>query len=223
MEYFEIIKNKKGQNIRVAWDLYDIEDGERSDINGSYINGKITGIGEDGSVWEAWITQYEHDAEDWEFIDTPEQEKPANEIKTLKIGDNNVIYPLYWDGTGNRERFVYKSISVKDWFNKILGDYPNLDYKMGPHYLEKIKLLKEPSRVLISKMPTLDSGAKIQLEQDENEDSEFIKFKNKEGKDLIRATDLGIVKWVLKKSSNNSSGLNSNFIDLRNYVHKWFF
>lgn len=223
MEYFEIRKNKKGQNIRIAWDTYDIEDGERSDVNGSYINGIITGIGEDGSTWEAWITQHEHDGDDWEFIDTPEQKKPANEIKTLKIGDNNKTYPLYWDVTGSRERFVFKSVSVKDWFNEILGDYPNVEYEMGPQHLEKIKLLKEPSRFLISKMPNIDREAKIELEQDENEDSEFIKFKNKEGKDLIRATDLGIVKWVLKKSSNNSSGLNSNFIDLRNYVHKWFF
>jgi hypothetical protein len=227
MEHFEIRKNKAGDDIRIVWDTADISDEEANDINDHYINGVMTGIGEDGSKWEAWITLDRNDDTEWELITDPEQVQGPGTIKILSIVNNDAIYQNTWDNTGRitRTQKVYNQVKTADWFQQMLGKYPNVEDEKGPHYLYKMKLLEEPSRFLVSKMPSIDRGAKIELEQYEDEDSEFIKYENEKGKTLIRATDLGIAKWTLIKSNVFNSEIirSGKHFQLKDYIIKHLF
>jgi len=145
------------KKVRVLWDTDDYEYDEPSEHHYSMRDRQINGIGEDGSQWTMGIS-VEAEGDNWDMEYEPEiasKEKLDTNAKVLRLVNNKKHYQeRYWDKDGRLERpeNSFRSVSVKEWFEKVLGDYPNIDISKGPQAMELAEMRKDPEVMLMSIM-----------------------------------------------------------------------
>ena len=205
MEFYtlETIPDTNKQ-VRVMWDPNDWEYDEPSEHHYSMRDRQINGIGEDGSEWTMGIT-IDPEAGDWN------EEIPAELIRgessytgKLTMIDNKKKYlKRYWDENGKASQLmgnVYP-VSVKEYFDKTLGEYPNIDPKKGPHWLEREDLHKNPEIRLLSILNKIPSE---KIEKTKGPKTEFIQVPeiiNGEEKIVTVPTEYGLIVNLL--NTNN--------------------
>ena len=195
-------KNKK---IRVMWDPDDWEYDEPSDHHHSMRDRQINGTGEDGSEWTMSIT-IDPEAGDWseEFPAEMTGGKSSYTGK-LRIVDNKKQYvDRYWDENGRMQKSsvnAFYDVTVKEYFDKVLGAYPNVDPKEGPLWLEREELRKDPEIMLLSILNAIPSE---KIETTKGPKTEFIQVPeiiNGEEKIVTVPTEYGLLANLL--NTNN--------------------
>jgi len=200
-------KNKK---VRVTWDTDDWEYDEPSEHHYSMRDRQINGIGEDESEWSMGIS-IDTEGDNWD-IDYPAElvnTKSSNIKNKLRIVNNGRHYvDRYWDENGRLviPRDSFDTVSVKEYFNRVLGDYPNIDPKKGPLWIERTEMRKKPEVMLMSVMNQIPSD-KIDTVKDPK--TEFIRVPeiiDGEEKIVTVPTNRGLMINLLK--ANNSTWQN---------------
>ena len=153
-----------GKKIRICWDdLQDINDRHGN----NWAEYGILGFGEDGSSWGGSIQgDGENFEDDPEYV---EMEKGADPASTVGLQPPRYLnYTGYWDASGNiitvdtqdyrvnalgqpvQVEFptsVEIKVNIKDWFNEMLGKFPNINPKKGPFNLKNEKFLENNPRI----------------------------------------------------------------------------
>lgn len=183
------------------WDPDDWEYDEPSDHHYSMRDRQINGTGEDGSEWTMGIT-ISPETGDWN------EEIPAELVKgessytgKLRIVDNKKQYvDRYWDESGrlqNSSTSAFYDVPVKEYFDKVLGAYPNVDPKKGPLWLERKELRKDPEIMLLSVLNRIPSE---KIETTKGPKTEFIQVPeiiNGEEKIVTVPTNYGLIVNLL--------------------------
>lgn len=197
----------KSKKVRVIWDTDEYEYDEPSEHHYSMRDRQIDGIGEDESEWSMGISIEEH-GDSFE-IDYPAEfiKEKASISPRIRIVDNKRHYvDRYWNENGKLvipSGSLSKKVSVKDYFNATLGEYPNIDPKKGPLWLELQDLRKDAKIMLLSLMNQIPVD---KIEKTAGPKTEFIHVpKIINGKETIVTvpTNYGLAVNLLKSNNIN--------------------
>ena len=196
-------KNKK---VRVVWDTDDYEYDEPSEHHYSMRDRQINGIGEDESEWTMGIT-IETEGDNWDMVYPAELvDNKSNISNQLRIVNNKKHYAdRYWDASGMLviPRDSFDTVSVKEYFNRTLGSYPNIDPKKGPLWIERKEMSKKPEVQLMSIM---NQVPKDKIEKTKGPKTEFIQVPeiiDGEEKIVTVPTRYGLMVNLLKANNYN--------------------
>lgn len=162
-EFFSLEKlPKSDKKIRVVWDTSEYEYDEPSEHEFGWRSRDILGIGEDGSEWIMPI-EIHSESDDWDSVeDASLVSTTKNPDMELRITDNKSHYvDRNWDENGMiffHDKGTLRKVNLREYFKLKVGDYPNIDVKKGPHWLEKQEMRKDPEVMLMSIMGRIPTG-----------------------------------------------------------------
>lgn len=206
-EFFSLEKlPNSDKKIRVVWDTNEYEYDEASEHEYGWRARDIVGIGEDGSEWIMPI-EIESESDAWDSVDDASMTSTTkNPDMKLHITDNKTqLEDRYWDEDGRLQwpnKGTSREVSVGEYFKLKVGDYPNIDVKKGPHWLERQEMRKDPEIMLLSLMSRIP---KEKIAPSNNViGAEFYKVPeiiNGEEKNVTVPTKYGLIKNLL--NANN--------------------
>jgi len=184
------------KKIRVSWD--EIHD-EIDSHGHSWYTYEIEGVGEDGSVWFGNIEGNET-ADDFNDEITEVEKESNDSNEHLYLNNTIFAYSGIWNirGTIKHDEKVnqLEKIPVKEWFNEMLGAFPNIDYKKGPRHKKQHDHLTDNKRIkhqiMTGNLFPIHVNAIL---KNEDEDFEIINMNDER---VIVASESGIIKNNLR-------------------------